>query len=326
MSRAPDPSSVQATVLNIQRMSTEDGPGIRTTVFFKGCTLACDWCHNPESIDGRPELVWHGERCIGCGACEEECADLAISRGTAGVEIDREACERCGSCADECPAVALELLGQRWSLADLVREVEKDRPYFNRSGGGVTASGGEPAVQSAFVARFLAECRAEGLHTVLDTCGMGTAEGLLDMARQADLVLYDLKLLDTGAHERHTGHGNRRVLDNLEALAQDLQRAERAAELWIRTPLIPGATATDDNVAGIGGWLTERLGDRVARWELCAFNNLCQHKYERMDRAWPYADQPLLSQVELDRLEGIAREAGPSGAEIQVTGMARRES
>lgn len=326
MSKAPNPSSAQATVLNIQRMSTEDGPGIRTTVFFKGCTLACDWCHNPESIDARPELVWHGERCIGCHACEEVCANLAVSRGEAGPEIDRSACERCGTCADECPAVAMELLGTRWALADLVREVAKDRPYFARSGGGVTASGGEPVVQAAFVARFLAECGAEGLHTVLDTCGVGSTDGLLDMARQADLVLYDLKLSDGEAHRTHTGHDNRRVLDNLWALADDLRRGDRAAELWIRTPLIPGVSATDANVQAIAELLSERIGESVTRWELCAFNNLCLHKYERLGRAWPYADQPLMTRAEMDRLEAIARAAGPDTAEIQVTGMARREA
>jgi pyruvate formate lyase activating enzyme len=321
-----DPSSTgssrHATVLNIQRMSTEDGPGIRTTVFFKGCTLACDWCHNPESIDARPETVWHSERCIGCHTCDDVCVHGGLVRGAGGIDIDRTTCQRCGGCADECPALALEQLGTRWALDDLVHEVAKDRPYFARSGGGVTASGGEPAVQADFVTAFLAACRETGLHTVLDTCGVASADALLAMAHQADLVLYDLKLVDDEVHRAHTGAGNGRVLDNLRALAADPE----AGELWIRTPLIPGITATGDNVGAIARLLRDELGGRVARWELCAFNNLCQHKYERLGRSWSYRGEPLMTRGELDRLGEVAREAGLDIDVVQVTGMARRES
>ncbi len=325
MSGPPD-AGRSATVLNIQRMSTEDGPGIRTTVFFKGCTLACDWCHNPESIDARPETVWHGERCIGCHGCDATCPHGALTPGESGPVIDRGICQRCGACADECPALALEQLGQAWSLEDLVREVAKDRPYFARSGGGVTASGGEPAVQTAFVTAFLAACRAEGLHTVLDTCGVCHRGALLDMAREADLVLYDLKLADDAVHRRHTGRSGGEALDNLRALATELRRSKGATELWIRTPLIPGVTATEDNIRAIADLLDGEFPGLVARWELCAFNNLCQHKYQRLGRPWPYADQPLMTQGELDELEAIGRDRSGLGDAVRATGMARRES
>ncbi len=319
---SPPGAAGHATVLNIQRMSTEDGPGIRTTVFFKGCTLACDWCHNPESIDARPVTVWHGERCIGCHTCGSICEHRGLSAGADGIEIDRDACQRCGACADECPALALEQLGTRWALDDLVREVAKDRPYYERSGGGVTASGGEPAVQSGFVAAFLGACRAQGLHTVLDTCGVASEDALLAMARQADLVLYDLKLVDPEVHRRHTGRGNEVALANLRALADD----GAVGELWIRTPLIPGITATEENVGALARLLREQLDGRVARWELCAFNNLCQHKYERLGLPWRYPDEPLMSRGELDRLGEVARTAGLDIDLVQVTGLARRES
>ena len=322
--RTTEPPS--ATVLNIQRMSTEDGPGIRTTVFFKGCTLACDWCHNPESIDARPQPVWHAERCIGCRSCETACPNGALTPGDGGPQIDREVCRRCGSCADECPAIALELLGLPWSLPDLVREVAKDRPYYARSGGGVTASGGEPAVQAGFVAAFLEACQTDGLHTVLDTCGQCSTDALLRMARSADMVLYDVKLADDGAHRRHTGRGNRRVLDNLRALRDDLAQRNGASELWVRTPLVPGTTATVDNVRAIADLLFAELGAALARWELCAFNNLCLNKYQRLGVSWPYEGLALLGRDELDRLGAAAEAAGFAAGVVQVTGMARRGS
>ena len=308
-----------ATVLNIQRMSTEDGPGIRTTVFLKGCTLTCSWCHNPESIASRPELVWNGGACIGCRSCLDVCATGALEAGDDGIAPDRDRCEVCGACAEECPSNALELLGRTWTLDDLVAEVVKDRPYFVRSGGGVTVSGGEPGVQASFVSEFLRRCREEGLHTVLDTCGVCSTDALLGMAEHADLVLYDLKLADAEAHEAHAGRHNREVLDNLRALA------EAGADLWIRTPLIPGITATADNVRAVGQLVVRHAAQNVERWELCAFNNLCEHKYTRLGLAWSLAGVELLTRDQLDRLGEVARLSGVDPTQVHVTGAARLE-
>ena len=309
-----------ATVLNVQRMSTEDGPGIRTTVFFKGCTLACSWCHNPESIESASRIVFNGERCIACGDASKTCPTGALTEDDAGVRIDVARCQICGACVDECPTEALEKLGETWSLDDLAAEVAKDRAYFARSGGGVTASGGEPAVQGPFVAAFLRHCQAEGLHTVLDTCGMCSWDTLEPLAQHSDMVLYDLKLVDSEAHARHAGAGNERVLDNLLSLGRALGEEQ---QLWIRTPLVPGVTATADNVREVGEFLSQHLDGRVARWELCAFNNLCQHKYDRLGLTWAFEGKPLMTRDQLDRLEEAARLAGPGNTRIQVTGAAR---
>ncbi len=328
MSRDPsrdDARTRRGLVLNVQRMSTEDGPGIRSTVFLKGCSLACDWCHNPESISPHREVVWHGVHCIGCKTCVGVCPYDAASMSDDGFHVDRARCSACGVCAENCPTTAREVLGRRWDAEALADEVARDRAFFERSGGGVTVSGGEPGVQAEFAEALLRACGARGLHTVLDTCGQCSAERLLSMARQADLVLYDVKLLDDEAHRRHTGHGNERILANLRALGEQMRAGGRPGALWVRTPLIPGATATQDNVGGIGAALAELVGDVMGRWDLCAFNNLCRDKYERLGRRWSYADTPLLTRRQMAILGEAARDSGVEQSAIHVTGLARLE-
>ena len=162
LDHAADPSRSYLTVCNIQRMSTEDGPGLRTTVFVKGCSLECSWCHNPEGLSPNPQLVWHGPKCIGAGACDAACPEDAISRSSEEIEIDRSRCTVCGDCVDLCPSGAMEQWGTSWSLDDLVGEVMKDRSYFETSGGGVTVSGGEPVLRTTFVASFQKSAASQG--------------------------------------------------------------------------------------------------------------------------------------------------------------------
>lgn len=310
-------------MLSIQRMSTEDGPGLRTTVFFKGCSLACRWCQNPESLSPKIEIVWHGWKCIGAGRCEAVCRDGAILRHAKTVEIDLSRCTLCGACTDECPTTALELLGVDWQLDDLVAEVAKDRSYFETSGGGITVSGGEPALQPAFVAAFLQRCRSLGLHTALDTCGMCSASALETLAGCADLVLYDVKEIDAERHTRFTGQSNAKILSNLVDLGERMRRNSRPAELWIRTPLIPGSTGTDENIRGIGAFLSQNLRGLVRRWELCAFNNLARDKYRRLGIAWDYEQTELLTAQELRHFAELARASGVDPDIIIATGPTR---
>jgi len=325
LEQAADPPSSYLTVFNIQRMSTEDGPGLRTTVFVKGCGLECRWCHNPEGISPNPEVVWQGPKCIGSRACDGTCPENAISRSGDEIEIDRSRCTVCGDCVDQCPSGALEQWGTDWSLEDLVSEVAKDRSYFETSGGGVTVSGGDPALFTPFVAAFLERCRALTLHTALDTCGMCSKSNLLTLAGRADLVLYDLKEIDPERHAHFTRQSNQKILANLVALAEQMRQSRQPAELWIRTPLIPGATLKEENIQGIGAFIAREVGDVVTRWELCAFNNLAADKYQRLGLRWEFEGVELLREAELGHFEEVGRKSGVDPEIVLATGRTRLE-
>ena len=318
--QAAEPSSSYLTVFNIQRMSTEDGPGLRTTVFVKGCGLECRWCHNPEGISICPEVVWHGPRCVHSRACDAVCPEDAILRSGEEIEIDRDRCTACGDCVDQCPSGALEQWGTDWSLDDLLTEVAKDRSYFETSGGGVTVSGGDPALYTPFVAAFLERCRTLGLHAALDTCGMCSQSNLQTLAGRADLVLYDLKEIDPERHTRFTGQPNQRILANLVALAEQMRQSQLPADLWIRTPLIPGATLTEENIRGIGAFIAREVGDVVTRWELCAFNNLAGDKYRRLGLRWEFEGVELLREADLRHFEEVGRQSGVDPEIVLATG------
>ncbi len=315
-------------ILNVQRLSTEDGPGIRSTVFLKQCPLSCRWCHNPESISPRPELQWFAVRCIGCRGCVTACPRGCISfapDGVGGVRIDRSRCEGCGTCADECPSNALQILGKRVGVDALVAELLKDRAYYEASGGGVTLSGGEPLAQPGFSTAVLRALREQGISTAVDTCGCTSTEALDALLPHADLVLFDMKFLDSAVHKEYTGQSNEVILRNLE-LVRSTQRAHGGRpRLWIRTPLIPGATATAGNLQAIGAWIAGHLDGAVERWELCAFNNFCRDQYRRLGIDWAYADTPLMSRDSLDNLAVDARTSGVDPGLVTVTGAAREE-
>jgi pyruvate formate lyase activating enzyme len=318
--RDNDAPGMEATLFEIQRLSTEDGPGIRTTVFFKGCSLACAWCHNPESIAAQPQLHWLASRCIGCGTCAAVCPENALTLTGDGIRIDRAACKRCGTCAAECPSTAMEMIGTRWSLEALVHEALKDRAYFSRSGGGVTVGGGEPGLQAPFLTAFLETLQKEGIHTAVDTCGCFPSKALEAFLPFTDLVLYDVKEIDPDRHRQFTGRSNALILENLQAIGARMTAGHAPRELWIRTPVIPDATAAEATIAGIGRWIADHLPGRVSRWELCAFNNLCLDKYQRLDRDWPYASQSLMTKEAMARLADIARHSGIDPAIVHWSG------
>lgn len=243
---------MQPLIFDIRRFALDDGPGIRTTVFFKGCPLACLWCHNPEAIRPEAGLFFQRDRCVGCGECAKACPDDAICLD-GSARVNRQRCTLCGACADACPATALKMVGRYYPPAELVRLLLRDLPFFSVSGGGVTFSGGEPTLHSDYLQEILAALRSHGIHTALQTCGHFDLEPFRTrLLPLLDLIFFDLKLADPGRHRRFTGQDNTRIRDNFRRLA-----AEAGSRLVPRVPLVPEITATEENLQQIAALLNE---------------------------------------------------------------------
>ena len=239
-------------IFDIQRFSINDGPGIRTTVFFKGCPLNCLWCHNPESKSKNAEIFFDSEKCAGCGACEAVCPErchkisaAASEDGAAAHSFDRERCNGCGRCADACVYGALEAVGRCVSVNEVLEEVKKDTIFYENSGGGMTLSGGEPMLQADFAIELLREAKAAGLHTCIETCGFGNSEKYLEMLSLVDIFLYDYKESDTDKHKSYTGVSNDLILKNLEMLS------EKGAHIVLRCPIIPSLNDRPEHLRAI---------------------------------------------------------------------------
>ncbi|MHA1149123.1 MAG: glycyl-radical enzyme activating protein [Promethearchaeota archaeon] len=313
--------AVKGLIFEIQKMSTEDGPGIRTTVFLKHCPLKCVWCHNPESIQKKPQLQWLDHKCIGCKICIETCKKGALKLKKDGIHIDRDKCISCGECVEECPSTALNMYGKWWELEDLFKEVAKDKVYYMKSGGGITVSGGEPTMQPDFVLEFLTMCKRNGISTALDTCGYAAREVYEKILPEVDLVLLDIKIIDSDKHKEYTGVPNERILENAIYIANYVKQYGK--KMWIRTPIIPNYTATDDNIKGIAEFIVTKLDNIPERWDLLAFNNLCTSKYERLAMEWPLKDVPLMKKEEMEHFFEIANQTGVKN--VQWSGMTKRE-
>src|SRR5512140_3115252 len=240
MSGTATESGTTGTVFNVQRGSFHDGPGIRTTVFLKGCPLRCPWCHNPEGISPAPEVLVSAARCLGCGGCTTACPRPGgpLSAGSA---LGRDGCRACRACVEACPSGAREVAGRTMRVGEVVAEALRDRPVYEESGGGVTFSGGEPTAQPMFLFAALDACRLEGLHTAVDTCGFAPRETMLAAAARADLLLWDVKTLVADRHLELTGVPLAPILENLEAVSRT------AVPIWLRLPVIPGVNDDEES-------------------------------------------------------------------------------
>lgn len=304
------PSDVLGYIFEIQKMSTEDGPGIRTTIFFKECPLKCKWCHNPESFSSKPSIEWFAAKCIGCESCILICPNKAISMTEKGVVIDREKCEACGKCVDKCPSSALRKLGEKWTIDDLLAEIKKDSVYYLKSGGGITASGGEALLQSEFLLTLFKKCKELGIPTALDTCGFLSRSKFIPILPFTDLILYDLKEIDPSSHKKFTGLSNEKILQNLIWLVNEGRAYNEKTKIWVRTPVIPEYTATKKNILGIGAFIANELNNSIDRWDLLAYNNLACDKYERIGMINPCKELELLREEEMIEFQRLARSTG----------------
>jgi pyruvate formate lyase activating enzyme len=251
-------------VFDIKKYAVHDGPGIRTTVFFKGCPLRCLWCHNPESWQGRAELSFRESRCVGCGQCAETCPRGAISLVENRPVTDADKCLLCGRCVDVCAAGAREIIGREMTVSQVMAEVERDVIFYDQSGGGVTFSGGEPLMQPDFLVALLNQCRALNIHTAVDTSCYAEPEVAESAAEKADLFLCDIKHIDSETHERFTGVGNKLILDNIRRISK------AGRKIVIRIPIVPGFNDDPSNIEATGQFAASLPG--VGRIDILPFN------------------------------------------------------
>jgi len=290
-------------ITNIQRCSTEDGPGIRTTVFMKGCPLHCIWCHNIETIDAAPRLIWHKTKCIADKACIKSCPENALELTSDGMQIDLTACNLCGRCTDACPTGAMEIMGTTREVEELVEDLLRDKVFFETSNGGVTISGGEPLQQADFVMKIAACLREHEVHVALDTTAYANEATWRSMLGCIDLVLLDIKHLDPPKHLEYTRIPLDRILANIEILAS------MNVPTWVRTPIIPKHTDSRENIRAISKYIKNTLPNNL-RYDLLAFNKMCVEKYQLFGLEYPLKDLDLVERDYMEELATIARSEG----------------
>jgi len=321
---------IKGLVFDIKKYAIHDGPGIRTTVFFKGCPLQCQWCHNPESWKEYPEIAFRTGRCIGCGQCVEVCPRQAISlapletapQGTRGEKgrfltglvedqpvTDLSKCSLCGRCVDACMTGAREIIGQQMTVSEVMSEVEKDIIFYDQSGGGVTFSGGEPLMQPEFLLALLNQCQAQGIHTAVDTSCYAEAKIVDMVSEKTDLFLCDLKHMDSHVHERFTGVGNNLILDNIKRLA------EAGKEIVIRVPVIPGFNDEAANIEATGEFVASLPG--VSRIDILPYNRGGKEKSARLTASIELMQTDIPDEEEMNL---IIENLGNYGFEVEIGG------
>jgi pyruvate formate lyase activating enzyme len=289
-------------VTNIQRFSIHDGPGIRTTVFLKGCNLRCFWCHNPETLDSKPQLQLFFARCIGCGVCFTRCPNGAHEKVDGSRLFHRELCKGCGTCAETCYAEALVMAGEAKSAEEVVAEVLRDKPFYETSHGGVTLSGGEPLLQRDFSLEILERCQAEGLHTAIETALNSSWERVESILAVTDLVMLDIKLMDSTKHQEYTGVPNERIIENAVRLGA------LSKPLIVRTPIIPGVNDTAEQVLAIARFAAQL--PNLLYYELLPFHPMASGKYDSLGMDYRARELKRPDKEAMDALTEAAQGVG----------------
>jgi len=292
-----------ATIFDIKRYSINDGPGIRVTIFFKGCPLRCAWCHNPESFSARIEKMYNASKCIGAQACVEICPNDALTLTKEGVVTDTSRCNLCGKCAEVCPTKAIEMTGYQETIAHIMDEIEKERIVIDQSGGGVTFSGGEPLQHLPFLIKLLDACGKSGFHRAVDTTGFTETKNLLEVAKRTDLFLYDLKHMDPVKHKQFTGVSNELILHNLQELAKT------GAEINIRIPFIGGVNTDEDNVTRSADFIAALEGEKKVV-NLLPYHNIAAHKYKKLGKEYLQTELREPTPAEIGRATEIFNQHG----------------
>jgi len=289
-------------VFSIQRYSTEDGPGIRTTVFMKGCPLRCLWCHNPEGQELYPQIAFNDSRCIGCKACVDACPQGAITFTVDGPWTDKGKCQNCGKCAEVCPTGARELIGKYMTAEEAFSEVERDILFYRNSGGGVTVGGGEPMMQPRFLVEFLKKCHEKGIHTALDTSGHAKWKTIGEALMYVDLVLYDIKQIDPAKHADYTGVSNELILENARRIS------DKGIPIIIRIPVISGYTDAEENIRYIMEFVS--ILESVTTVDLLPFHRLGEPKYKKLDRNYEFKGTQPPNDEHIQKLKQIVESFG----------------
>ena len=306
-----DMKQIKGRIFNIQGYSIHDGPGVRTTVFLSGCPLRCRWCQNPESQTIEPKLFFLEEKCTGCGACQIMCPYQAISLSEGKAVTDRATCRGCGACIPACLHGAREISGYEITAGELVERILRDRIFFEGTGGGVTLSGGEVLAQPDFSTAVLSLCKAENVHTAIETCGFAPWETFKGILEYTDCVLYDFKHMDTDDHRAGTGVGNELVLENAGRVYHEARKPIAA-----RVPVIPGFNDTQANMEALASFISMRLGHDV-RVHLLPYHRLGESKNDRLENtASRFAAQPPQAE-QLKQLQAIIERFG---LEVRIGG------
>lgn len=287
--------------MNIQKYSIHDGPGIRTTVFFKGCPLKCWWCHNPESQNYQHDIMYYDERCTGCGVCIKRCPQGALSMVDNKVVRDTKKCELCGNCTDFCPRSAREYVGQDVTVRELMKEINKDAIFYEQSGGGVTFSGGEPMTQAKFLLEMLKACKEKGYHTTVDVSGYGRWEDFQSILDYVDLFLFDVKLMNDEAHKKYMGLSNKEIFENLKKLS------DAGTNMYVRMPIIAGVNDDDENIRLSIEFLKKIHLQHV---NLLPYHKMGMEKYRRLNLTYQLTGEERPTEEKMNAIADLFMEAG----------------
>lgn len=300
---------LKGVVFDIKKFAIDDGPGIRTTIFLKGCPLQCWWCHNPEGQHSQPELMFRKNRCTNCEECISACSKHVLSLTTnQQLSINRGNCNLCGKCVEKCPTGALTIIGKETGVNEVMKEIEKDQTFYEQSKGGITISGGEPLLQINFLTKLLEECKNKNIHTAVDTSGYASSQTIEKIKDKVDLFLYDIKIMDGKKHKQFTGASNRQILQNLKTLAQN------GNDILVRVPIIPEINDNKENITHTAEFI---LSNNIKHVCLLPYHRAGIEKYRSLGRRYKLMKTPSPTE---EKLNSLKQQLQAKGLTVKIGG------